>query len=399
MRRKLWLLVLLVCSCLLLFMPSTAEGKSYPLIPLKPAIPVKPLRPSPFGEQLWSKQVGPQNETAPAIGPDGTVYAHVVLGFLNAYHPDGTIKWTQSGFSYITSINVRPDGTIIVVDDDGLYAYTSDRQLKWSISLPYSTPPLFGDDGTIYVVTNVGEFSTLQAISPSGIKKWKFELDQTSSTAGGVIGADGTIYLGGIHGKLYAVAPKTEVTTTAASIGHLPPKTITRLMPTPHLKWKSLVGGSYIELALDPNGTLYADSGNHALYEVNTSTGIATTLFNANEAISQQPVIGADHTIYFSASDRMYAVNPDGTLKWSYLARGTITTAPILDATGRIYFGAQDSRLYVLNLDGAAEWKYKTGGAIIHTPVIDLQRPINDQPVYLVSDDGKLYAVKAPAIQ
>ncbi|SEN74902.1 PQQ-binding-like beta-propeller repeat protein [Paenibacillus sp. OV219] len=394
-KRRRWLLVWSLCICALIWMPMTADA--FTPIKLKPGIPVKPIRLIPFGEQLWSKQVGQGNETAPAIGPDGTVYMHVVLGFLVAYNPDGTVKWTQSGFSYITSITVRPDdGTVYVTDDYKLYAYTPARSLKWSISLPYSTPPLLGRDGTIYVVTNLGERSTLQAVTPSGKIKGHLDLDQTSSTVGGAIGTDGTIYLGGNHGTLYAVSPQTTVTITVPSIGHLPAKIITRLTPIPHLKWKTILGGGYASLAFDPNGTLYAVSNDHHLYKVNPSTGAAAVLFTGNGMFTNTPAIGADHTIYAAASDRFYALNPNGAVKWSYQTHGTVTTSATLDAMGKVYFGSNDNYLYVLYTDGTVLWKYKTGGTILHTPVIDPVRPVDWQPIYIVSDDGKLYAVRAP---
>lgn len=365
-------------------------------IKIKSAIPVKPIPLTPLGEQIWSKSVGQGNETTPAIGPDGTVYMHVVLGFLVAYNPDGTVKWTQSGFSYITAVTVRPDdGTVYVTDDYKLYAYTPARSLKWSISLPYSTQPLIGSDGTLYVVTNVGERSTLYAIAPSGTIKWHWELDQTSSTAGGAIGSDGTVYLGGNHGTLYAVSPQTSVTTSLPSNGQLPARIIKTLMPIPHLKWKTIVGGSYASLAYDPNGTLYAVSNDH-LYQVNTSTGAAAVLFTASGSFTNTPVIGVDHTIYAAVLDRFYALSPSGTVKWSYQARGTITTSASMDAMGKLFFGSNDSCLYAFNTDGILLWKYKTGGAILHTPLIDPVRPVDWQPVYIVSDDGKFYAVRAP---
>jgi outer membrane protein assembly factor BamB len=57
------------------------------------------------------------------------------------------------------------------------------------------------------------------------------------------------------------------------------------------------------------------------------------------------PTIGADGTIYIGSTDqKLYAFDPSGTRKWSYLAEGTIY-APLLDADGAIVFASGTSSL------------------------------------------------------
>ena len=106
------------------------------------------------------------------------------------------------------------------------------------------------------------------------------------------------------------------------------------------------------------------------------------------------PAIGTDGTIYFgSGRDEkldgfFYALNPDGSLKWSFLHHlGCISwTAPAISANGTIYFGSRDSYLYALNPDGSLKWKYQLTGEIRSSPVIN-----NDGIVYVCSL-GRLYA-------
>jgi len=58
-------------------------------------------------------------------------------------------------------------------------------------------------------------------------------------------------------------------------------------------------------------------------------------------------VIGNDGTLYFGDySWEIYAINPDGTLKWTYHTGGAITSSPAIDEDGTIYVGSWDNYLY-----------------------------------------------------
>ncbi len=63
---------------------------------------------------------------------------------------------------------------------------------------------------------------------------------------------------------------------------------------------------------------------------------------------ASSPVIGADGTIYFGA-DKLYAINPNGGLKWSYTTGSVILSSPAIGADGTIYFGSADYNLYAIH--------------------------------------------------
>ena len=53
-----------------------------------------------------------------------------------------------------------------------------------------------------------------------------------------------------------------------------------------------------------------------------------------------------DGTIYFgSSNNNLYAINPDGTLKWSYTAGGPIYCPPSIAGDGTVYVGANDDKI------------------------------------------------------
>jgi outer membrane protein assembly factor BamB len=87
--------------------------------------------------------------------------------------------------------------------------------------------------------------------------------------------------------------------------------------------------------------------------------------------IRSSPAIGSDGTIYFgSLNDTLYALNPNGTLKWSYSSNGDIYSSPAIGSDGTIYFGSYDNYLYALNPDGSLKWRYDAGTDVYTSPAI-----------------------------
>jgi outer membrane protein assembly factor BamB len=77
------------------------------------------------------------------------------------------------------------------------------------------------------------------------------------------------------------------------------------------------------------------------------------------------PAIADDGTIYVgSDDDSFYAINNDGTLKWSFATGGNIRNSPSIAMDGTIYIGSDDDNLYALNPDGTQKWAFDTGGNV-----------------------------------
>ncbi len=77
------------------------------------------------------------------------------------------------------------------------------------------------------------------------------------------------------------------------------------------------------------------------------------------------PAIADDGTIYVgSDDDSFYAINSDGTLKWSFATGGNVRNSPSIAADGTIYIGSDDDNLYALNPDGTQKWAFDTGGNV-----------------------------------
>jgi len=82
-------------------------------------------------------------------------------------------------------------------------------------------------------------------------------------------------------------------------------------------------------------------------------------------------VLDNNGTIYFGDfDDYLYALNPDGTLKWKYRTGGWIWSTPAIDEKGIVYIGSYDGRLYSINPNGTLNWRFQSGGSISSSPAI-----------------------------
>lgn len=133
-------------------------------------------------------------------------------------------------------------------------------------------------------------------------------------------------------------------------------------------------------------------------------------MFKAEGAVVVSPAIGQDGTIYVgnwinTTSDKMpehsylYAVNPDGSLKWKFETGLPISCSPSIGADGTVFFGCDNfssatsargnqAHFYAVDANGHLKWRIETG-SVVSSPAID-----RDGSIYFGSVDGYLYALK-----
>jgi len=97
----------------------------------------------------------------------------------------------------------------------------------------------------------------------------------------------------------------------------------------------------------------------------------------------------AEETIHIgSTSGRVYALYSGGTLRWSWIAGGRISSTPALAPGGAIYVASEDRLLTALSAEGVPLWAYRADDGFEASPVI-----APDGTVYAASRDGRLHAV------
>jgi outer membrane protein assembly factor BamB len=143
-------------------------------------------------------------------------------------------------------------------------------------------------------------------------------------------------------------------------------------------------------LATSPQPKFHHDNNNtgQSQYKGPQTNATKWSYHTFGAEVHSSPAIGSDGTIYLGCDDdHLYALNPNGTKKWSYTG-GPVRSSPAIGSDGTIYFGSVDNKLYALNSDGTKKWNYTTGGDIISSPAIG-----SDGTIYFGSWDGNLYAL------
>jgi outer membrane protein assembly factor BamB len=163
------------------------------------------------GRKTWEFQTGDPKLmglgwTAPAVGPDGTIYVGVWnRKALLAIRSDGTLLWEcPAGANVDTAPAIASDGTIYFGSDDAcVYAVSQEGTVKWKFETggTAKSSPSVAADGTIYVGSSD---HNLYALDRDGSKKWAFRTDGVINSSP-AIAADGTIYVGSDDGYAYAI--------------------------------------------------------------------------------------------------------------------------------------------------------------------------------------------------
>jgi len=299
-------------------------------------------------------------------------------------------------------------------------AYTDEVSLKWTKTLSNRyfdiiSSPSLADDGTIYYA---GVFC-LHAINKDGTEKWSFKTCENSIGASTTIADDGTIYLGSYDQSMYAINPdgtKKWSYYTPAEI-HVTPalgkdgvlyfgngsnnESLYALNSDGTLKWKASVGRIASSPAIGKDNTIYVmtGDGNFAcgLNAVNADGSIkwyfpfsskCWTISVSPE--NSSPAIDSKGTIYIGNGNNLYAINPNGTLRWIYETGGHISSSPVINSDNTIFFGSEDKYFFAINsVDGSLKWHFLTEEIINSTPIIG-----SDGIIYVVSG-GVLYAFNA----
>jgi len=140
--------------------------------------------------------------------------------------------------------------------------------------------------------------------------------------------------------------------------------------------------------AIGADGTIYVGSDDYNLYAINPD-GSQKWSFTTGAPIRSSPAIGTDGTIYVGSDDqKLYAINPDGSRKWAGMTGALVESSPAIGADGTIYVGSFGNNLYAINPDGSQKWYFTTGGMIWSSPAIGA-----DGTIYVGSHDNTLYAI------
>jgi len=335
-----------------------------------------------IADSRWQYATYDSVTCAPTVGTDGTVYVGSNDGYLYAFSPNGSIKWTFLAFGPFDSSSaaLSSDGATIYatsveygLQKGFLYAInTADGSLKWRypfVNAPPACAPTVAADGTIYAKDQTG---TLYAFNPDETLKWSIS-QAGISAATPTMGSDGTIYLGSDNGSLYAINPANG-----------------------SINWTFTASASIATAAaIDNSGNIYFGTLGGTCYAV-SSSGHQIWSFTTGNSITSSPALDAYGNVYFGSSDRyLYAINTaNGAVQWKYLLGGEIrTSSPVIDSDGVIYIGCLDGNVYAINSTGTLDRIFATGNGIYQNGYGTGSSPvIAGTTLYFGGGDHKLYA-------
>lgn len=212
---------------------------------------------------------------------------------------------------------------------------------------------------------------------------WSFET-KGRITAQPVVGPSGEVYVADHGGSLHALTPFGRLrwaqelggpiysTPLVDDEGNVyvgsDARAISSFSPEGELRWRlATEGDADTGIALAPNGRLHVAAGQE-LFAIERD-GTVRWSFRAGGKLFTTPAIADDGTIYVgSQDDHLYAVSPDGELVWSYRTEGDNDSPPAIGDDGTIYFGSDDRRVYALARDGSLRWATPLEG-MVRAPV------------------------------
>ena len=163
--------------------------------------------------------------------------------------------------------------------------------------------------------------------------------------------------------------------------------------PPGHMKWRFVndrIGMLYGSSVIDSNGIIYFGGLDlFALYP----NGTLKWQYPINGWSQSCPAIDENGIIYvgtaFGDPNYLYAFYPDGTTKWRYWIGGAtdIYSSPVIGSDGMIYFGCGQS-IVALFPNGTLCWQHSTNHVVYSSPAIG-----DDGTVYCGCHDTYLYAL------
>ena len=303
---------------------------------------------APDGQVRWHVAADASYLDAPAIGPNGLVYVPIQSGTsdgIEAVDSQGGIQWSTylpgngQQVAVSAALTVESDGTILfpaalLASGSGsgtgeLFAIHPDGTFAWSQPLPGSGSGVaVGADGTIYVES---QSDGLHAFTSTGVPKWTYPAQFLSDTLP-VIGPDGTIFFEATNGGIFA------------------------LNPDGTLKWQDAAvraSGAFANgpLVVGKDGTVYFGSAYPWFYAMSADGSSIKWKFNTGtDSFDEYPIIDGNGTIFLADGSKLFAINPDGTLKWQTgqitgpNQLGGLATSTALGADGTLYVGLGNTR-------------------------------------------------------
>jgi outer membrane protein assembly factor BamB len=279
------------------------------------------------GSRRWTVPLGDRAYAAPLVHEDGTIFAPSDAKKLVAVRPDGRVLYRLDlDGEADTAPAFSKEGHVVLAAGRRVYAVSTRGNVVWQYVAAGKiyTAPAVTEDGLVIVGA---QDDRVHAIDGKGARAWSVGLgaDVDGSPC---IADDGTIYVGTDAREVVALDPKGAV------------------------RFRTAVGG-FVRgaLSIARNGDVLAGT--------------------------------------YGPTPRVVRIDPSGAIRGAFAIEGTgalefgIHGAPLEDADGALYFGAQDDAVYAVGPDGLLRFRFLTAG--------DVDAPLtllSDGSLVVPSEDG-----------
>ena len=269
------------------------------------------------------------------------------------------------------------------LQNTGLSPFSGPDQpvLKWSFNTraPVLSSPAVAADGTVYV--SAGD--RLFALDPSGKLKSQC-LTAPVGPSSPAIGPDGTVYLGTDVTRRLLAVPPASTEQADASVALI------------SFRWHFNAGRAiHSSPAVSEDGTVYVGSNDGFIYAISPD-GVMKWKHDMHEKILGCPAIARDGTIYVCSSEfsaTLCALNPDGTVKWSRAAEAGYEFSPAVAVDGSIVVCSTWGNVTCIDPDGSLRWNHDMEGDDATPCVAPAIGPHGD--IYIGAEDKYLYSFSA----
>jgi hypothetical protein len=349
----------------------------------------------PSGVRRWRIGYGEVLHATPAIGPDGTIYfaRGVDLGGgthalrLHALAPaDGAELWSEDVGTDISTVFTRagvtvdPTGTVLVryaafwtSANHWLAAFGPDH-LRWKLWLGTSAnstvyaSPAIGPDGTIYLTKAAGELAAY------GARAWGVACSSCGPAASGwaSLGGDGARRAASPATLPTSIAQKTRIAASccgaaeastvidgAGNVFAMQPGKLLSVTSTGGARWSATYGDASASFYEDDTGAVTADGtmlvtradGIHAI-----STADASELWTLPGLTPSAIVQGDDGSLYFHHDSHVWAVDPDGAVRFAHYTGGCAYADACVAVSGSLVAVGGAAGVTALTTDGDLLW-------------------------------------------
>ncbi len=325
--------------------------------------------------RLWRTELGGRITAQPVMGADGTIYVPAHDHALHAVSPEGEPGWrAQLHQRAWAAALVLDDGDVVVGSDaDAFFRLRADDgAVAWRVRTEGDADgaPAVAADGTIYFTAGPHVY----AVDGDGEVQWRFQARGPFLLSSPAIDSDGTLYIGSIDDHVYAIAPDGR------------------------MRWEYETEGDISSSpVIGDDGTIFVGSDDQHVHAI-TRDGELRWRTHVDGYVRAPVALGRNDDVVaaiYGPQPRVVSLAArDGALRWYFPVAVSespeigVASGPLVDGEGNVYFGAHDDFVYALTPDGDLRWIERTGADVDSAPIL------REDGVLLVGcDDGFLYAI------